>query len=166
MFKLSSLILMLFVFVNSTQLFAEEESYSQKSTQKGVYELGGTFSVVSTANGTQISIRPELGYFFWDRTQLGFNGSVSVSSFKTTGSVGLTANHYFNVEKNYATFVIQSASSSYGEEINSQFGSTGLGVAVFFNPNVAYKTIASLSYPLKGEVVFSSVISGSLAFYF
>lgn len=150
-----------------TSAKAQESNFAAKATEKGMYELAGTFSMASSSLGTTVSINPAISYFFWDKTQIGFGGTLNNSSdFNTTGNVGLSAAHYFFTEKNLGSFIEQSFFTTYGQVTNNQSAATSFGVAFFATPNVAFKTVGALSYPVQGVVTFTLNVSGGLAFYF
>jgi len=155
-----------FVTVFSVISAAEEIQLAKQATQEGKYEINSTFSATSSPSGTTISLQPQFGYFFWDQIQIGFAGTINNSDFKTTGVVGVSATNYILTEKQTGVFASQSVLTTYGNTTNNQIGLTSFGVAYFLSPNVAYKTTATLSYPLTGVVTFNSDISGGLAFYF
>lgn len=154
------------VFTTTTALSAEENQLAAQATQKSKYEINTTFSLSSSSGGTSINLQPQFGYFFWDQIQFGFLGTLNNNDFKTTGNVGLSATNYFFTEKQLGSFISQAVLSTYGETQNFQTGLTSFGVSFFATPNVAYKTTAAISYPLKGVVTFNANISGGLAFYF
>jgi len=157
-----------FLFIGSA---IAEEIKADTFLAKDRYEVGGRFQFSSQAKSgaTNFSLTPNVGYFIKDRISINglLNTQYSGISSKVFGYFGLGASYYFKLEQQFAPFVSQNFTRTYGNSDAIMGGSTDFGVLNFLAPNVAFKTALEYNYNFKqsmNEGLFS--LYGAFSIYF
>lgn len=168
--RVSSTIVLLLSFLMTGQAAAEEIN-ADTFLAKDRFELAASFNFSSQAQtgDSYFNLNPSVGYFIKDRLSL--NGQLqnqySNVNSKLTGTYGLGASYYFNINQQFAPFINQLFNRTYGSSDATMGGTTSFGVLNFLAPNVAFKTSLAYEYNFESSInsgLFSMVGAFSIFF--
>ena len=153
------------------KVLATQETDAHTFLVKDRYEVGASFDFSSSAKTGESNffLSPTVGYFIKDRLSIngGLSTNFSGTTSKLTGDYSLGSTYYFETKQQFAPFVYQTVSRTYGSSDSSMTGITGAGILNFLAPNVAFKTVFNYRYDFERSMNEGNFyLSGSFSIFF